>query len=336
MCRTSAAAYFSMLPQNRYFRSVMFQNLGKKWKVSGGRLFLVLLTFAVGGSLTGYLGKRFMGLTGIESPLPYFFIYIVVVTLIWPLTVLAVSVVFGQFPFFKNYLLKMFHRLRPGTTINTALQNPNAERHRTSLAAGTELSHPFKRIAIFASGAGSNAAAILRHLEGSNFIKVTLVVCNKPGAGVINIAGAAGVPVLLIEKEEFFRGGSYVSQLKQEGIDFIVLAGFLWKIPAALIQAFPRKIINLHPALLPKYGGKGMYGLHVHAAVIQNGEQESGITIHWVDEHYDSGDIIFQATCPVLPGDTPEELARRIHQLEHTHFPVVITQILREVPPGSV
>jgi formyltetrahydrofolate-dependent phosphoribosylglycinamide formyltransferase len=313
----------------------MFQKLEKKWKVSGGRLILVLLTFAVGGSLTGYLGKRFMGLTEIQSPLLYFFIYIVVVTLIWPLTVLAVSVVFGQFPFFKNYLLKMFSRLRTGANKSMAVQNLNLEKDITSVPVSREQSPTLKRIAIFASGAGSNAQAILRHLEGNNAIKVGLIVCNKPGAGVIDIAGAAGVPVLLIEKEEFFRGESYVPQLKQEGIDFIVLAGFLWKIPQALIQAFPRKIVNLHPALLPKYGGKGMYGLNVHAAVIQNGEQESGITIHWVDEHYDSGDIIFQATCPVLPGDTPEELAGRIHRLEHTHFPVVITQILRDVPPGG-
>ncbi|HVG11737.1 MAG TPA: phosphoribosylglycinamide formyltransferase [Flavisolibacter sp.] len=313
----------------------MFQKLEKKWKVSGGRLILVLLTFAVGGSLTGYLGKRFMGLTEIQSPLLYFFIYIVVVTLIWPLTVLAVSVVFGQFPFFKNYLLKMFSRLRTGANKSMAVENLNLEKDITSVPVSREQSPTLKRIAIFASGAGSNAQAILRHLEGNNAIKVGLIVCNKPGAGVIDIAGAAGVPVLLIEKEEFFRGESYVPQLKQEGIDFIVLAGFLWKIPQALIQAFPRKIVNLHPALLPKYGGKGMYGLNVHAAVIQNGEQESGITIHWVDEHYDSGDIIFQATCPVLPGDTPEELAGRIHRLEHTHFPVVITQILRDVPPGG-
>ncbi len=311
----------------------MLQKLERKWKVSGGRLLLVLLTFAVGGSLTGYLGKRFMGLTGVESPLPYFLLYLIVVTLIWPLTVLAVSVVFGQFSFFKGYLLKMFQRFRPGASkgetpgiSEAAINRPTTNTDRMSV---------LKRIAIFASGAGSNAAAILRHLEGSSTAKVALVVCNKPGAGVINIAAAAGVPVLLIQKEEFFRGGGYVSQLKEEGIDFIVLAGFLWKIPEALIQAFPRRIINLHPALLPKYGGKGMYGLNVHAAVIQNGEEESGITIHWVDEHYDSGDIIFQATCPVLSGDTPEALAQRIHQLEHTHFPAVITQILREVPPGG-
>jgi phosphoribosylglycinamide formyltransferase-1 len=118
-------------------------------------------------------------------------------------------------------------------------------------------------------------------------------------------------------------------QLKEAGITMIILAGFLWKIPQQLIIAFPRRIINIHPALLPKYGGKGMYGAKVHQAVIEAGEKETGITIHYVDEHYDNGDIIFQATCPVDPDDTPEKLAQRIHILEHQHFPLVIESLLR-------
>lgn len=181
-------------------------------------------------------------------------------------------------------------------------------------------------IAIFASGAGSNAAKIIEYAP--THFKVALVVCNKPGAGVLDIARENNIPTLLIEKETFFRGNAYVEELKAAGIGFIVLAGFLWKVPPTLIQAFSGKIINIHPALLPNYGGKGMYGQRVHEAVIANGDTESGITIHWVDEQYDHGSTIFQATCPVLPGDTAGTLAQRIHGLEHEHYPKIIAQLL--------
>jgi phosphoribosylglycinamide formyltransferase-1 len=190
-----------------------------------------------------------------------------------------------------------------------------------------------KKIAVFASGAGSNAQKIIESLSpagtGSKPGIVALIVCNKPGAGVLTIAANAKIPVLLIEKEQFFRGNGYADELKTAGIDFIVLAGFLWKIPDTLIGAFPGKIINIHPALLPKYGGKGMYGYHVHQAVIDNHEKESGITIHYVDGHYDNGDIIFQARCPVLETDTPDTLAQRIHALEHRYYPEVIASLLK-------
>lgn len=179
-------------------------------------------------------------------------------------------------------------------------------------------------IALFASGAGSNAQKIMEHLKGHAEIKVGLVVCNKPGAGVIGLAEKAGVPVLMIEKERFFRGDHYLPILNEMGISFIVLAGFLWKIPGGLIQAYPHGIINIHPALLPKYGGKGMYGSHVHEAVIAHRETESGITIHYVDEHYDHGATIFQAKCAVDEYDTADTLAQKIHKLEHTHFPNVV------------
>ena len=188
------------------------------------------------------------------------------------------------------------------------------------------------RIAIFASGAGSNAQKIIDHFRDSDRIKVSLVVCNKPGAGVLQIAAKEEIPSLVIEKEKFFRGNAYTDELKEAGIDFIILAGFLWKIPAALIRAYPGKIINIHPALLPAYGGKGMYGHHVHQAVIDHQEKESGITIHYVDEQYDHGDIIFQAKCPVLASDTADSLAGRIHQLEHQHYPAVIEQLLQSPP----
>lgn len=185
------------------------------------------------------------------------------------------------------------------------------------------------RIAIFASGAGSNAQKIIDHFRESTEIRVALILCNKPGAGVMQIAAKENIPSLLIDKEKFFRGNAYTTELKDAGIDFIILAGFLWKIPVALIRAFPGKIINIHPALLPQYGGKGMYGHHVHQAVIDHQEKESGITIHYVDELYDHGDIIFQAKCPVLASDNADTLASRIHQLEHQHYPAVIEQLLQ-------
>ena len=186
-----------------------------------------------------------------------------------------------------------------------------------------------KQIAIFSSGAGSNAKKIIDHLlskEKSNSTPlVSLIVCNKPEAGVLKIAAENKIPVLLIEKEKFFRGNAYIDELKAANIDFIVLAGFLWKIPDALIKAFRGKMINIHPALLPKYGGKGMYGSFVHEAVIANKEKESGITIHYVDEVYDHGQIILQATCLVSEDDTPETLAKKVQVLEHRHFPAAVS-----------
>jgi formyltetrahydrofolate-dependent phosphoribosylglycinamide formyltransferase len=185
-----------------------------------------------------------------------------------------------------------------------------------------------QHVAIFASGAGSNAQKIIDHFRASSSIRVALIVCNKPGAGVLTIAAQENIPTLVIEKEKFFRGNGYVDELNINSINFIVLAGFLWKIPASLIKAFPHKIINIHPALLPYYGGKGMYGHHVHQAVIDNKEKESGISIHYVDEHYDHGDLIFQAKCPVLDTDTADSLAARIHQLEHEHYPKIVEKVI--------
>jgi phosphoribosylglycinamide formyltransferase-1 len=184
------------------------------------------------------------------------------------------------------------------------------------------------RIAIFASGAGSNASKIIEYFKSHQSIGVTLIVCNKPGAGVLSIALKANIETMLIDKEEFFNGSGYVPYLKYKGIDFIVLAGFLWKIPASIIAAYPNSIINIHPALLPSYGGKGMYGMNVHAAVLKSGDKQTGITIHFVDEHYDNGDIIFQEKCSVSPEDTPESLAEKVHKLEHQHFPRVIEQVV--------
>jgi len=190
------------------------------------------------------------------------------------------------------------------------------------------------QIAIFASGAGSNAREIIRHFRNHPKIRVALIVCNKPGAGVLQIAADEKIPILLLEKDPFFRGDGYLPAIQSKGINFIVLAGFLWKIPDQLIKAFPGKIINIHPALLPKYGGKGMYGSHVHESVIAAGEKESGITIHYVDEHYDHGQPIFQAKVAIDPNDTPESLAAKIHKLEHKYYPVVIEEILNKPNKG--
>jgi phosphoribosylglycinamide formyltransferase-1 len=190
-----------------------------------------------------------------------------------------------------------------------------------------------KKLAIFSSGTGSNAARIIEHFRNHPSISIRLVVCNNPAAGVLSIASEAGIPILLIEKEQFFRGSAYVPELQTRNIDFIVLAGFLWKIPTKLVQAYPHRIVNIHPALLPKYGGKGMYGRHVHEAVIAAGDKESGITIHYVDELYDHGQAIFQAKVLVDPGDTPETLGKKVQYLEHAQFPRVIEEVVNLALP---
>ena len=184
------------------------------------------------------------------------------------------------------------------------------------------------KVAIFASGAGSNAQKLIDYFRKHSQIKIALIVCNKPGAGVLTIAQKENIPSLLIEKEQFFRGNAYVDELKQHNVDFIVLAGFLWKVPVQLVKAFPQRIINIHPALLPNYGGKGMYGRFVHEAVIAAKETESGISIHYVDELYDHGQLIFQARCTIDANDTPDTLAQKIHALEHEHYPLIVEKVI--------
>lgn len=185
-------------------------------------------------------------------------------------------------------------------------------------------------LAVFASGAGSNTQKIIDYFRNHASIQVALVVCNKAGAGVLQIAEKEAIPFLILEKEKFFSAGSYVMELKEKGIGFIVLAGFLWKVPSAFINAYAHKIVNIHPALLPQYGGKGMYGSAVHEAVIRSKETRSGITIHYVDDRYDHGKTILQVTCRVEENDTPETLAHKIHQLEHEYYPKVIEKVVRE------
>lgn len=185
-------------------------------------------------------------------------------------------------------------------------------------------------IAIFASGAGSNAQKIIDHFRSSSLAKIDLIVCNKPGAGVLRIAADENIPVLMIEKKLFEESG-YREELKGRRINFIVLAGFLWKLPAVLIHAYPGKIVNIHPALLPSYGGKGMYGNAVHTAVLNAKEKQSGITIHYVDDAYDHGAVIFQKECTIDDNETAESLAEKIHELEHHYYPRQIEELLRKL-----
>lgn len=185
-----------------------------------------------------------------------------------------------------------------------------------------------KKIALFASGNGTNAQRIIEYFKDNKKVHVVLVASNKPDAFVLERAKRAGIPTFTFDKKDFFETNKVLHHLLQEKIDWIVLAGFLWKIPESLLKTFPDRIINIHPALLPKYGGKGMYGMKVHEAVIQNKEKESGINIHYVNEHYDEGKTIFIAKCIVNSTDTPETLANKIHALEHEFYPKVIDQLL--------
>ncbi|MDQ0104998.1 phosphoribosylglycinamide formyltransferase-1 [Chitinophaga terrae (ex Kim and Jung 2007)] len=188
-----------------------------------------------------------------------------------------------------------------------------------------------KNIAIFASGTGSNAQKIIDHFRHSDIARVTLIVCNKPGAGVLQIAERENIPSVLIDKTAFFNSDTYIKVLQDAKIDLVVLAGFLWKVPANLVQAFPNRIINIHPALLPKFGGKGMYGHFVHEAVIAAGEKESGITIHFVNEKYDDGETILQERCEITADDTPETVAKKVQALEHRWFPVIVERLLSKI-----
>ncbi|MCZ8353807.1 MAG: phosphoribosylglycinamide formyltransferase [Cyclobacteriaceae bacterium] len=182
---------------------------------------------------------------------------------------------------------------------------------------------PF-RLAIFASGSGSNAEAIMKFFEHHAIIEVALIISNKENAGVIEKAKQFDVKSLLINKEAFYQSRAVLQILQSHGISHIVLAGFLLLVPDYLIKAYPDKIINIHPSLLPKFGGKGMYGMHVHRAVITAKENESGLTIHLVNEHFDDGEILLQVKCAIETNDSAETLAKKVLQLEHKHYPRVI------------
>ncbi len=185
-----------------------------------------------------------------------------------------------------------------------------------------------KNIAIFASGTGSNAAKIVAYFRNNPHIQVRLIVSNRSEAPVLDMAHATGIETLVVRKREFYDTQNLLQILHDRQIVFIALAGFLWLIPDYLVRAYPQRMVNIHPALLPRYGGKGMYGRHVHEAVKAAGESESGITIHYVNERYDEGDIIFQKKCILEPNDTSEDIAHKVQVLEHRYFAPLIEQLL--------
>jgi phosphoribosylglycinamide formyltransferase 1 len=185
-----------------------------------------------------------------------------------------------------------------------------------------------KRIAIFASGSGSNAQQIIEHFKNKQLAEVCLILSNKKDAYVLERAKKLGIQHIVFTRDDFYNSTKIISLLEEQQIDLIVLAGFLWLVPNNITASYPNRIVNIHPALLPKYGGKGMFGSHVHQAVVANKEEYSGITIHYINERYDEGDIIFQAKCKVTPDDTAETLANKVHALEYEHFPVIIEKIV--------
>jgi len=184
------------------------------------------------------------------------------------------------------------------------------------------------KIAIFASGSGTNAQCIAEYFHQHKEIVVSHIFSNNPQAYVLKRAEKMNIPAVVFTRKQLYQTGEVLMKLKEAGITHIVLAGFLWLIPLSLIQAYPRRIFNIHPALLPAYGGKGMYGMKVHEAVVKNREKETGITIHYVNAEYDRGDIIFQAVCPVDEKDTPEEVAQKVHSLEYKYYPRILEQVI--------
>ena len=282
----------------------MFSKLQKRWNASPLQMLLILVSFALGGSLCGYSARYILGVLPEMHKVLWVVLYIVIATIIWPLCVLLIGSLLGQYSFFKDFLLKL-----KGRIIGQKMESSSLSK---------------AHLAIFASGAGSNAQKLIERFRHHEHIHISMIVCNKPGAGVIKIANDEGLPSLAITKERWENGDHYISTLQENGITHIILAGFLWKVPAGLIKAYAGKILNIHPALLPKYGGKGMYGAYVHEAVIAAGEAESGITIHEVDEVYDNGKTVFQAKCVVTSEDTAESLAEKVHVLEHKHFGEVV------------
>lgn len=320
----------------------MFKRLQEKWGVSTRQFWIIFIIFGLTGTTTAILTRYITGWLGMDASTHWGWkvLFRVIMLLIgYQLILLSYAALLGQWAFFWKYEKKLLRRLGvSGLESGVEEKAPNEgklfihdsfRKPNTHNPSQTPNPKPQTNIAILASGAGSNAEKIIRHFKDHPSLTVALIVCNKPGAGVLSIAEANHIPTLLIEKERFFRGDSYIPVLKGYGIDFIVLAGFLWKVPVPVIQAYPKKIINIHPALLPKYGGKGMYGMKVHETVIAEKEKQSGITIHYVNEHFDEGEPIFQASCPVEENDTPQTLAQKIHALEHAHFPSVIERLLK-------
>ena len=305
----------------------MFKRLQEKWGVSTHQFWILFIVFGLTGTTTAILTRYITAWLGMDASTFWVWKVLLRIGMLvfgYQFILLAYGALLGQWAFFWKYERKLLRKLG---ILRAEVKSQKLKVKKDQLQTPDSilpLAGQTKKIAIFASGAGSNAEKIITYLKDHSSIKVAVVVCNKPGAGVLDIAAANGLPTLIIEKERFFRGDSYLPELNQYGVGFIVLAGFLWKIPVALINAYPNRMINIHPALLPKYGGKGMYGMKVHEAVIAAGEKESGISIHYVNEHFDEGEIIFQAKCAIDENETPERLALKIHQLEHTYFPGLV------------
>jgi phosphoribosylglycinamide formyltransferase 1 len=193
-----------------------------------------------------------------------------------------------------------------------------------------------RNIAIFASGSGTNAENIINYFSNKNIAKVSLILSNKHEAFVLKRAAAHNISSVVFDHNEFYTTGKVLNYLSENKIDFIVLAGFLWLVPENILDIYKKRIVNIHPALLPDYGGKGMYGEKVHRSVIENHEKESGITIHYVNQQYDAGDIVFQARCKVDRSDTAETLASKVHILEYEHFPRVIEELVVNLPDSNL
>lgn len=284
----------------------MFNRLKERWKVNTVNLILILFTFALGGSTCARLGKAILGMMGMDSGPIGWISYLILITLLWPICVLLISIPLGQFSFFRNYIRRIGSKMSGKKGGKT------------------------QKLAIFASGKGSNAENIILFSKKTRLFSVEAIITNNPGSGVVQIAQKYDIQCITVKKEDLELPEALIYTLKNKGVNWIVLAGFLKKIPDALIQVFPGKIINIHPALLPEFGGKGMYGQHVHQSVIASGKKESGITIHLVDEHYDNGDIIFSATCEISPEDDATSLERKVRALELRHYPEVIADFMKK------
>lgn len=294
----------------------MFKRLQQKWGVNGINMALIITTFALGGSACARIAGQLLKLSSLEKNTIWWVIYIILVTILWPICVILISFPLGQFKFFKNYLFRIWSKITGKSSENRENQNNLAKKK--------------PKIAIFASGKGSNVNNIISYFNLNQLADVSLIVSDNPMAGVIAIAENNNIPVMILSKEDRLNYASCIKGLHKNEIDFIVLAGYLKKIPSVLIKKYPNKIINIHPALLPKYGGKGMYGAKVHQAVIENNEKESGITIHFVDEIYDHGKIIFQEKCEIESGESIESLASKVHDLEYEHFPRTIAEVIQK------
>ena len=294
----------------------MFKKLQQKWGVNGINMALIITTFALGGSACARIAGQLLKIASLEKNTIWWVIYVLLVTILWPICVILISFPLGQFTFFKNYLFRIWSKM----------SGKKAEKHQNK----SDFAKKKTKIAIFASGKGSNADNIISYFKLNHIAGVALIVSDNAAAGVLEIAKKNSIPVMVLSKEDRLNYTSCIEYLHKNDIDFIVLAGYLKKIPGTLISQFPNKIINIHPALLPKYGGKGMYGAKVHQAVIENNEKESGITIHFVDEIYDHGKIIFQEKCEIDTGESIESLATKVHNLEYEHFPRIIAEVIQK------